>query len=131
MRIQKFFKKVDQFGKTLELNINGKKTKKSALGGIITLIVMSILIVYAAYSLHDQYVEFYTWDIVSYTKRLQMKDNEPFYIHEETGFMEGMRMEEQYNPYQFYNVDPSIGYFKSQLNTKDYQYWAPLVSCAN
>jgi hypothetical protein len=52
------------------------------------------MIVYAASSLHSKYNARYTWNFESYAKRLQMKDDEPFYIHEDTGFLEGMRIED-------------------------------------
>jgi hypothetical protein len=44
-----------------------------------------------------------------------MKDDEPFYIHKDTGFLEGMRIEDYFDPEIFYEVDPSIGYFQANL----------------
>jgi hypothetical protein len=63
-------------------------------------------------------MERYTWDIVSFGRRLQMKDNEPFYFHKDTGFIEGVRIEEYFDPAWLYNIDPAIGYFESSLNAK-------------
>ena len=70
MVVANLFKTVDQFGKRLELNLNNKKTKTSVLGGVLTLVVVSIMIAYGATNLHNKYIERYTWDIVSYTRRL-------------------------------------------------------------
>ena len=113
MVVANLFKTVDQFGKKLELNLHRKMTKNSVIGGVLTLIVVSIMIAYAAHNLHSKYIETYTWDIVSYTRRFQMKEDEPFYIHKDTGFLEGMRIEDYFDPEVFYEVDPSIGYFQT------------------
>ena len=58
-----------------------------------------------------------------------MKENEPFYFHEGTDFIEGVRVEEYFDPAWLYNIDPTIGYFTAKLNAKTRSYWAPLVSC--
>jgi hypothetical protein len=92
--IREVFKEIDLFGQKLELNLNGKKSRTTLIGGLVTLIYVSIMIAYAASSLHSRYSARYTWNFESYTKRLQMKDDEPFYIHEDTGFLEGMRIED-------------------------------------
>ena len=60
-----------------------------------------------------------------------MRDDEPFYIHEGTGFLEGMRIEDLYDPAKFYELDPSIGYFQVMLTGKKLSYYAPLPKCGN
>ena len=40
-----------------------------------------------------------------------MRENEPFYIHDETGFMEGVQIEDYFDSSVLYSIDPSIGYF--------------------
>jgi hypothetical protein len=60
-----------------------------------------------------------------------MRDDEPFYIHEGTGFLEGMRIIDAYDLAKFYDLDPSIGYFQVMLTGKKLSYYAPLPKCGN
>lgn len=48
-----------------------------------------------------------------------MSETEPLYIHNGTGFMEGLQIEDRFDSFNLYAPDPAIGYFQARLNSKE------------
>lgn len=135
--ISRHLQKCDLYGQSAQLTIDGQEKKKSCFGGIITLIVMILVLVYGIFRFINEASEVYTWTYVESEEQLRLtsfSSNTREYImpHDNGNFLETLGLGNAFDKNNLRpKLDPSIGSFSfNQRNGKSYDY-IPAIECKN